>query len=296
MIISASRRTDIPALYMPWLLRRLEEGHALVRNPFNPRQVSRIDLRPEAVDILVLWTRDPAAALPALPRIEALGHRFLLLVTCTGYPEVLEPQAPRAPEVIAACRAIGERFGRERLAWRYDPILFSDLTPPSWHLERFASLCRGFAPCVDRVIISFADFYRSVRRALTALSRRHGIRFTDPHDHPEQSRALAARLAAVAREHGLRLQSCAEKLDLDPKLVPPGACIDPGQISRILGRPFTAPKDPHQRRLCRCAASRDLGAYDTCTHGCAYCYANHGIERATANRRRHDPENPALLP
>jgi len=296
MIISASRRTDIPARYMPWMERRLAAGYADVPNPFNPRQVSRVDLRLEAVAALVLWTRNPEPALAAMERIAGRGYPFVLLLTVTGYPQVLEPAAPPLAQTLAAIGETARRFGPERIAWRYDPILFSSLTPPEWHVGNFERLLAGLHGSVGRIIISFADFYPKVIRSLAAVTAASGIAFTDPHEQPETARELTAALVRIAAERGLTVRSCAEKLDLEGAGAAPGACIDARWLSEVTGRAIDVPTDPHQRAACRCASSRDIGMYHCCPQGCVYCYANSSAAAAAANYLRHDPDSPQLLP
>ncbi len=268
MIVSASRRTDIPALYPAWLRHRMAEGYARVPHPFRPSRVRTVDLRPRpagTLDVLVLWTRDPGPVLPDVPAWEARGIRTLWLVTLTGYPRALEPGAPHWERVVAALQTLSSRVGRERIAWRYDPVIeVPELgMDAAWHMGNFGRLARRIAPLVGRCIVSFYDPYAAPERRL----KRAGLSAGPPSDRT----GIALGLSALAREHGLVLQSCCD--DMEAAGIPAGACIDGGLIDRLWGLGVGGERDPGQRPRCRCAPSVDIGVYNTCTHGCLYCYA-----------------------
>jgi hypothetical protein len=284
VIVSASRRTDLPALYPQWLAQRVAAGEAEVANPFRPTQVRRVDLRPApegALEALVLWTRNPGPLLPWVPEWERRGVRSLWLVTVTGYPGVLEPAAPRLPAVLPALRTLAGMVGAERIAWRYDPVLLARGVglDAAFHRENFARLAELLAPLVGRCIVSAFDDYPKTRRRLAAAGATPEGR--------TPTLTLMASLAATAGERGLPLQSCAEPEF--PPGVSAGACIDAALLQRLwqLGPP--AAPDPGQRRHCRCAAAVDIGVYDTCTHGCLYCYATGSPGQAAARRAAHRP-------
>ncbi len=286
MIVSASRRTDVPALYSGWLRRRLAEGYARVPHPFRPSRVRTVDLRPRpegTLDLLVLWTRDPGPVLPDVAAWEARGIRTLWLVTLTGYPGALEPGAPDLQRVVRTLEDLSRRVGRERIAWRYDPVIeVPELgMDAAWHAENFARLARRLAPLVGRCIASFYDPYAAPERRL----KRAGLSARPPEDRT----GIAFVLAAVAREHGLVLQSCCD--DMEAGGVPAGACIDGRLIDRLWGLGVGDARDPGQRPRCRCAPSVDIGVYNTCTHGCLYCYAVRCARTAPA---RQDPARESL--
>lgn len=291
MIVSASRRTDVPALYPDWLRRRLAAGWASVANPFDARQVRRVDLRPAPggeLEALVLWTRDPSPLLADVPGWEVRGVRTLWLATATGYPRVLEPAAPPLERAVAALRALAALVGPERVIWRYDPVL---LCPgagvdAAWHRATFRRLAAALAGATRRCVVSLWDDYARSRRRLAAA----GLRLAGGEPAPEVL-ALLAGLGAEGRRRGIEVVTCCE--DLAAAELPAGACIDGGLLARLWG---LAPRgrDPGQRPGCRCAPSVDLGAYDTCTHGCLYCYATGPAGRAAARRAAHDPEGERL--
>ena len=281
MIISASRRTDIPCWYGGWLLQRLKTGEALSANPFNGKRITRLRFSPQSVDALVLWTKNPEPMFPLLPQLDALGYRYYFSFTLTGYGPDWELGLPPVKERIACFQRLSARLSPERVDWRYDPIILSGGRDINWHLENFSRLCRELAPCTTRCILSFFDAYRHL-----------GNRFSPPREG--EMRALAAGMADIARGYRLPLYTCAEKIDLSAYQIRHAACIDPQKIEKLWGRELPPRKDSGQRPLCGCAPSIDIGAYDTCISGCAYCYGTRSLQRA---QRRHaaQEEGCALL-
>jgi hypothetical protein len=276
-VISASRRTDIPAFYTPWLLARLRAGLCHVDSPYGGG-VRRVDLRPEAVRALVLWTRNPA---PLLPHLDALAaYPSYAMVTITGYPRALEPAAPTEADAVAAFRRLAEAWGPSRVHWRYDPVLLSAETPAAVHRANVARLAAALAGHTARCIVSFTDFYAKTRRNLA------GVAYTDP-DADARS-ALAAELAEIAAGHGIAMHACCEA-----GLPLPGAhCVDASLIAAL--SPGAALATAPSRAGCGCAASVDIGAYDTCAHGCRYCYATSAPAAALRRRAEHDPADTIL--
>ena len=286
MIVSISRRTDVPAYYSDWLFRRLREGYALVRNPVNPRQVSRVGLRPEEVDGLVFWTKNP---LPLLDRLKELdAYSYYVQFTLTAYGRDVEPRIPAKGSVLVpAFQRLAQRLGPERVIWRYDPIFLSRRYTMGYHLRYFEVLAHRLAPYTRRCTISFLDYYRNTARNMAALEMTTWL--------PGQREELAAGLAASAERFGLALDTCAEALDLSPLGVGRAKCVDAGLLGRLSGRPLTTARDKHQRPACGCASSVDIGAYRSCPGGCLYCYASPNPRAALRGRETHHPDSPLLL-
>lgn len=286
MILSVSRRTDIPACYPDWFMRRLREGYAMVRSPFNLRQVSRVSLSREAVDCIVFWTKNPAPLLPHLPEIARMGYPCLFQVTLNAYGTDVERALPPLHARVEAMRTLAGLLGPERVTWRYDPILLSADCTVDWHVRQFAALAQALEGCTERCVISFLDVYDKIRRRL----REQGLRA------PEEAevRQIARALAQAAASHGMAIQTCAEHYDLSDLGVEHGACIDGQVISRILGKPLKLRRDAGQRSTCGCVASVDVGAYNTCGNGCVYCYANFSPETTARQMAAHCPDSPLL--
>ncbi len=280
MIVSVSRRTDIPACYADWFFNRLDAGFADVRNPMNPRQVSRVGLTPEQVDAFVFWTKDPRPMLDRLDRLQ--GRAFYFLFTLTAYGRDLEPGLlDKETVLVPAFRKLAERIGPERVIWRYDPILLSERYPAAFHRQRFGELAGQLQGATSQCIISFLDLYAGTARRLQPAGL-HA--FSD-----EQRLVLAGDLSEMARRNGMSMSACAESLDLQPFGISPAACIDLRLLERLLVRPLRRHAGKPLRPGCNCLPSVDIGMYDTCRLGCLYCYARHSAAAAARLIPAHDP-------
>jgi hypothetical protein len=293
MIISVSRRTDVPAFYSDWFMKRVEAGHCDVPNPFNPTQVTKVSLKPEEVDVIVFWTRNASPLLHRLKELDRKGYRYTFLYTVMNNPRAVDPRCPSLKEALATFKALSVRIGPERVIWRYDPLLFSHATNPDFHRKTYETIAKQLQGYTSRSIISVVNIYRKVRQRLTALSE-VGIELTECEG--EALVDLMRFMASVARDNGMVLLSCAQERDLTAYGILPGKCIDDGLIREVFGLEVSRKKDPSQRKACGCVISKDIGMYDSCLYGCAYCYATNSFEKAKENYRRHDPDAPSLIP
>ena len=286
MIVSASRRTDIPAFYSEWMMNRLREGFVLVPGVRNPKTLGRVRLSPEIVDCIVFWTKNPAPMLDRLSEIRSRGYRFYFEFTLNPYGDGsegldLEPCLPPFAERVDTLRRLADGIGPERVDWRYDPIILNERISMSYHVERFGRLCAALRGHAKRCIISFVDVYGHLRK-----------RFVAP--GAEQMRALAKSFSEITKGCGLPLCTCAEEIELSDCGVEHGACIDRSRIEELTGCPITLSKDRAQRAACNCVESVDIGTYDTCLHGCAYCYATTSAAAVARRNAAHDPNSPML--
>ncbi len=290
-IVSASRRTDIPAWYGDWFLNRLEAGTVKCRNPFGG-QVYTVSLEPEDVVAFVFWTRNAAPFLPVLDRVIDLGYRAVFQYTIVGYGPPLEGNAHSPGDAVDAFTELSQKLGPPSVRWRYDPIVLSDKMDRRYHLRNFEGLLKKIEGKTTTCHTSFVRFYRKTRRRLSLLEKKTGEIFDDPAD--EKKILLARELGEMAASRGVRLVSCCCPV-LDKAGLPRGRCVDPDLIASL--RPdienLSLKKAP-TREGCGCAASRDIGAYDTCIAGCAYCYATASQKAATKRRGEHDPEADSL--
>ena len=285
MIVSASRRTDIPAFYSDWLLNRVREGYVMVRNPRNAHSVSRIDLAPDVVDAIVLWTKNPERLATKLDLLSQYTYYFQF--TITPYGQQFEPNVPNKDKVIDLFRSLSRRIGPEKVIWRYDPIIFTNELDLSFHRESFGRMARMLRGYTRRCVISFLDLYKKCERKLLAIP----LRDIAASDMLEVTQSIVD----VARRHSIEVVTCAEDVDLTAYGVRQGKCIDDKLISELTGKRILASKDRFQRPECGCVASIDIGAYNTCPHGCLYCYANFDANRVKRNLSMHDPSSPLLF-
>lgn len=286
MIISASRRTDIPAFYTPWLMERLRTGSVCVRNPFRPRQVSLVSLKPEDVDCIVFWTKNPAPLMPHLAEIEEMGFTFYFQFSLTPYDRTIERSVPDRKVLVQTFRELAERVGAQRVVWRYDPIILSAELSVDRHVQLFAELAAELRGSCERCMISFLDFYAKTKRNAKELEL---LPISE-----QDMQLLGQNLSAAAKACGIRVFTCCEQADLSRWGIGHGKCVDDELIGSITGRPLASAKDRNQRPACGCVKSVDIGAYDTCLHQCLYCYANADHAKAAANWNDHDPRSPLL--
>lgn len=288
MIISASRRTDIPAFYSRWFMNRIRAGYCLVPNPFNPAQISQVSLSPENVDVIVFWTRNPRPLFSYLAELNERGYRYYFLYTLMGNPREIDPGVPPVEAAIAAFQGLSQRIGPAKVIWRYDPIFLTSLTDLDFHRKTFQRIASALKGYTRRSIISVAHLYRKIQRRVRELEKR-GVTLLEPGDLT----GLMYSLAETASRNGMEIQSCADELNLPG--INPGKCVNDELISELFGLQPDLKKDSCQRKQCGCVESKDIGMYESCPCGCVYCYATTSIERATANYRRHDPRSPSLL-
>lgn len=286
MIISASRRTDLPTYYSDWFLHRLREGYVCVRNPMNFHQVSQIPLTPDVVDGIVFWTKNPIPMLPKLDQLKDYPYYFQFTLNAYG-PDVEAHVPSKNAQIIPAFQALSRKIGAERVIWRYDPILLTPRYTVDYHVRYFEEIAKRLAGYTHKCVISFLDLYGSTKRGMSGLSLL-------PLGEGEMTE-LAARLAEIAGRYRLTMESCAEKIDLSRFGIAHGHCVDRRLFEQLLGQPLALEKDPGQRPECGCMASIDVGMYDTCGNGCAYCYATHSAATAARRIGAHDPRSPLLF-
>lgn len=282
MIISASRRTDIPSYYGEWFINRLRDGYVLIQNPYNALRLSRLPLSPDTTDCIVFWTKNPAPMMEELKTVSELGYNYYFQYTITPYGEAWENNLPPIENRLDSLYLLSESVGKRRLVWRYDPIILDDIFSVQYHMERFASLCEKIHSYVDQCIISFVDSY-------------HHLHNTIPSIGDEQMRIIGKSFSEIARDYSLELATCSEKIDLQEYGIKRASCVDKERIEQIIGCPIKSKKDSGQRPECGCMESVDIGAYGTCLNGCKYCYATKSQPTAQKHFREHDPASPLLI-
>jgi hypothetical protein len=289
-IVSVSRRTDVPAFYREWFRNRITKGYAGYVNPFG-RQKYLVSLKPENVIAFVFWSRNYGPFLEDLRQLDKNGYRFYFNFTITGLPNDFEPNVKPIDDLIGTCKKLATRYSPKHINWRYDPIIISNATPPDYHVERFGYIAKALESSVERCYFSFPTFYCKVKKNLANLRRETGIDAFDPNTTIKQE--LAGRLADIGSEYGICLYTCCGDY-LISNNISKASCVDAGIIAELFyGGQFDVPRKP-TRKECGCFASIDIGAYDTCVHGCVYCYAN--MNKATAIRRygEYDPSSAFL--
>ncbi len=285
-IISASYKTDIPAFYGNWFRARRMAGSCSVRNAWNGKTF-QVSLRDQDCSGFVFWTRNAGPFRDELART-ARTHPLVVQYTVTGYPRTLERAVVSANDAVADISSISRRYGTKAVVWRYDPVVVTDATPIDWHVENFSRLAGALAGHVDEVVVSFAQIYRKTRRNLEKAARETGNGWAAPDDAAKHD--LLSQLHEIAGRNSLALTLCAQPELADGRAA--ARCIDAARLDRVakhLGHASVSARTKGTRPGCLCADSRDIGSYETCPHGCVYCYAVGNPDKVRQHHKEHDP-------
>ena len=286
MILSVSRRTDIPAFYAKWFINRIHEGYVYVRNPFNANQISNIPLDQNVVDCIVFWTKNPGPLMQYLPEISKLyDGAFYFQYTVNTYGKDMEPCVPGLERRVSLFADISKTYGTDRVVWRYDPILITDKYTTEWHIQSFKEMVHNLKGYTDTCVISFIDMYEKTKMN----TREYGIR---PPTIEEMDELVAA-FSDITKGTGIQLKTCAEAIDFQKYGIEHNSCIDKDRIEKITGWRIKAKADK-QRSDCQCIECADIGLYNTCLHGCRYCYANYNTKQVENAIAAHNDESPLL--
>lgn len=285
MIISVSRRTDIPAFYLQWFFNRLKESYVLVRNPMNCNQVSKISLRKEDVDCFVFWTKNPKNILRSIHMLS--DYNFYFQISLTPYDKNIEVGLPKKEEIIESFIELSKTIGKEKVIWRYDPILLSEDINYDYHFEHYDYIASKLSGFTDKCIISYLDEYKKTVRNTKDIYLKK--------IHEEDMIEIARGLSEIASKYNINIDSCCEKVDLSDYGISDGKCIDDQLVFRITGNRLLIKKDKNQREECGCVKSIDIGAYNTCPHLCKYCYANYNSKTVLNNHKLHNPNSSLLF-
>jgi hypothetical protein len=290
MIISASYKTDIPTFYGKWFMNRLDEGFCHMINPYNQR-AHRIDLSRESVDAFVFWTKNIGPFRKDLEEVNRRGYSFMLQHTINGYPRSLETSVVNAERSIEYVKTISDRYGPRVPVWRYDPVVFTSETCLDFHRKKFDFIANSLRTYTDEVVVSFAQVYRKTQSNMDRAARDQKFDWEDPDDEIKMN--LAIEFSQMAKAQGMQLTICSQDQYLSPGIVAT-KCVDADRISDITGR-FIKAKVKGNRADCGCYESRDIGEYDTCPHGCVYCYAVRRPDIAKVRYKKHNPKSSFLF-
>ncbi len=284
MIINTGARTDTVQYYSGWLLKRFSEGYVLSRNPLFPNKVSRLELTPEKVDCVVFCSKNYE---PILPRLHEITDKFntYFHYTITAYGKDVEPGVPSIEDSVQTLIKLSGQVGKNRVAWRYDPVLLTEKYTIDCHLQTFDHMAKTLSPYIDRCIFSYVEMYKKLETNMPEL-----IPMTE--GDKEQ---LARGLGDIAKKYGIYIQTCGTNGDYSRYNIHPSGCMTLEMLGRANGVEFKNLKHNGLRQGCHCIESRDIGAYDTCLNGCKYCYANKSPKKACENYKYHNPASPLLL-
>lgn len=285
MIIQTGMRTDIPAFYSKWLINRIREGYVLVRNPYNPMQVTRYSMSPDVVDIIAFCTKNPAPMLPHMDVLKSYGQYWF--VTITPYGKEIEPNVPDKEIVMDDFKELSNIVGVDSMGWRYDPVFINEKYSVEWHIAEFEKMAKNLSGYTKSCVISFIDIYKKVERNFP------NVREVSKADRIRIGKAFIE----IASKYGMTIRPCAEGDDLAPYGADCAGCMTVNTFETAIHTHLNVPRRKTNQRSgeCACLLGVDIGAYDTCGHLCKYCYANSNEHLVRNNMRVHNPESPFLL-
>lgn len=277
-------------------MNRLDAGYCKMTNPYS-HQVYRVELTPEYVDGFVFWTKNIGPFLQHLPEIRRRGYPFIVQHTINGYPRQLEFKVTDYVQTVEHMRILSDEYGPNVAIWRYDPIIISSLTPLDWHQHNFEHLAAALEGTTNEVVVSFAQIYKKTRRNMNQAATEFGFQWNDHEAISNESiRNLITIFAQIAKSHGMQLRICAQKALLIPGVTEEARCVDADRIEKVSNKPIpNKSKQQGNRKECGCFASKDIGEYDTCPHGCVYCYAVQNRDLALQRYKAHEPESEFLF-
>ncbi len=285
MIIQTGMRTDIPAFYSEWFINRIKAGFVLVRNPYNPIQVTRYSLSPDVVDLISFCTKNPSPMLDKMDHLAPYGQYWF--VTITPYGKDIEPNVPDKQKVMEDFKRLSDRVGVDSIGWRYDPILVDSQHSVQWHIGKFEEMAKNLSGYTKICVISFIDIYKKVEKNFPqARAVSHQDKMT-----------IGKAFIEIAGNYGMTIRPCAEGTSLAPYGADCSGCMTVKTYETALHSNLAVPKRGKNQRNgeCACLLGTDIGAYDTCGHLCRYCYANTDPDLVKENMRKHDPKSPFLL-
>ncbi|MFA6371152.1 MAG: DUF1848 domain-containing protein [Methanothrix sp.] len=290
MIISASYKTDIPAFYGEWFINRLKIGYCRIINPYN-KNVHKISLKREDASGFVFWTKNLGPFMNKLGIVKQLGYPFIIQYTIHGYPRALESSVISADRSIKYIKYVAAEYGSRTIVWRYDPIIFSSITPKEFHIKNFKTIAERLDGFTDEVVLSFAQIYKKTLHNMNYASQLLGFTWNDPEDRIKLD--LAEELSEIASLYNIKLTMCSQRQFLS-SAISDARCIDANRLSDVAGYRIRG-KLKGNRPDCGCYESIDIGDYDTCPHGCIYCYAVSNRKLAQRRYKEHDPNSEFLI-
>ncbi len=282
MILNVSGRTDIVAFYTDWFMKRYHEGFVDVRNPFNPKLVSRIDF--SDVDAILFCTKNP---IPILNKINEINKPIIFHVTLTPYKKDIEPNVPPKGEIVEAVKKLSKINGKDNLVIRYDPVFISAKYTLDYHIRAFENLCSLLDGYVSKILISFLDDYKNVRKNEKVLN----FKELEESDY----KAIGENFSASALKHHMIVHTCFEDRDLTEYGFSKDECLSHELAYKLTGKVYKKEWKARKEGKCHCVQMVDIGVYNSCKHFCKYCYANYDEKQVQDNFINHDPNSSLLV-
>jgi len=283
MILNTGSRTDIPAYYSEWFYQRIKEGFVCVRNPYNPKLIHKYQLDPSVVDCIVFCTKNP---FPMLNRLDELkSFKQFWAVTLTPYGKDIEPNVPDKLKVIEYFKYLSNYVGKNAVEWRYDPVFISDKYTVEYHIRSFEKIAQSLSGYTNACVVSFIDLYEKTQRNFPGVKE----------VSMEEQIKLIQSFVEVGNKYNIRIKTCLEKSELGVYGADTRGCLTQEVIEKSIDHKLHIPTLPQARKGCECLLGNDIGSYNSCGHGCVYCYANYDNESVRRNMKLHKKDSPLLI-
>ena len=283
MILNTGLRTDIPGFFSEWFYNRIDEGFVYVRNPYAKNQIYSYRLDPELIDCMIFCTKNPKPMLENLEKIDKFNQYWH--ITITPYEKEIEPNVPPVDEVLESFKYLSKKLGKENVTLRYDPIFINEKYTLEKHIESFEYMINSLSGYTTEAIISFIDLYEKTKR-----------NFPQAREVTKDERLkIGKEFARIGNENNIRIKTCVEGTELDKFGIDSSGCMTKEVIERAINKNLNIPKQKARNGECYCLLNNDIGEYNTCDHGCLYCYANSNKRLVKRNLKLHDPKSPILI-
>ena len=283
MILNTGLRTDIPGFFSEWFYNRIDDGFIYVRNPYAKNQIYSYRLDPELIDCIIFCTKNPKPMFENLEKIDKFNQYWH--ITITPYEKEIEPNVPPVNEVLESFKYLSKRLGKENVTLRYDPIFINEKYTLEKHIESFEYILNSLSGYTTEAIISFIDLYEKTKR-----------NFPQAREVTKDERLkIGKEFARIGNENNIRIKTCVEGTELDKFGIDSSGCMTKEVIERAINKNLNIPKQKARNGECYCLLNNDIGEYNTCNHGCLYCYANSNKRLVKRNLKLHDPKSPILI-
>ena len=283
MILNTGLRTDIPGFFSEWFYNRIEDGFVYVRNPYAKNQIYSYRLDPELIDCIIFCTKNPKPMFENLEKIDKFNQYWH--ITITPYEKEIEPNVPPINDVLESFKYLSKKLGKENVTLRYDPIFINEKYTLEKHIESFEYIINSLSGYTTEAIISFIDLYEKTKR-----------NFPKAREVTKDERLkLGKEFAQIGKKNNIIIKTCVEGTELDKFGIDSSGCMTKEVIERAINKNLNVPKQKARNGECYCLLNNDIGEYNTCDHGCLYCYANSNKRLVKRNLKLHDPKSPILI-
>ena len=283
MILNTGLRTDIPGFFSEWFYNRIDDGFVYVRNPYAKNQIYSYRLDPELIDCIIFCTKNPKPMFENLEKIDKFNQYWH--ITITPYEKEIEPNVPPMNDVLESFKYLSKKLGKENVTLRYDPIFINEKYTLEKHIESFEYIINSLSGYTTEAIISFIDLYEKTKR-----------NFPKAREVTKDERLkLGEEFAQIGKKNNITIKTCVEGTELDKFGIDSSGCMTKEVIERAINKNLNVPKQKARNGECYCLLNNDIGEYNTCDHGCLYCYANSNKRLVKRNLKLHDPKSPILI-